>query len=778
MIPAFLNSALLWFLPLAALPILLHLLTLHRLRTVELSTFRFLFDSYVQQRRRMRFLEALLAALRTLFLLFLVFVVCRPVVKHWDALFGGGSGREVVMLVDCSASMNARTAGTAAIDQAKSVAQKVAADLRGDDRLTLVRVTSQPQEVFSRFSSDAEAIQEHIGNLRASPSRANFFAALNQVFGPQSPARAKPLVYIFSDGQTGGWREVRDQPVDRLLPEGTEVRVIHVGSSEPLANRAVVGAPPRERRVIAGLPVLLHPRVVNFSATETLEVPVSVIVDEKEVARTTFTLKPGENRTRELIYVPRQPGVVRGRFEIPTDQFPDDDTFLFTLDVAPQVKVLIVNGHPAADPFENETLYLRTALSSTVTDDAVSTEVAELLPKEEFLRSLDVQEVSEGQLNPETLRDARVVILANCGGLNQQHFEWLRTYVAKGGGLLILPGDKVDPNVYNTQFFAVPGPQKERLTAASMGPAEGDAEKAATFERLAKVDFAHPVLTVFEDAEARYLSTAHFYRWFPLTIDTTSGNGASGNAWTLAEFSTGTPALVESHFGDGMVLLAAFPATPRWTNLPLKPEFVPLVLRLASHLEYRPDLETPSVVAADSQAEIGVSDEWAPAFAKVTDAAGVSQEIKLERSGSRLLGAFDGTNEKGFYAVSVMSGSSREPRGSGAFAVNLSPEESKFDLAGEDQFKEWLPGVELTMFDASAQAEQLHGAVGDEREIWRPLIALMFVIIIIEFLLATLGGGRTDAEEPQTVMQRILDASPGRWVGRMTGAGARNVEAS
>jgi hypothetical protein len=142
------------------------------------------------------------------------------------------------------------------------------------------------------------------------------------------------------------------------------------------------------------------------------------------------------------------------------------------------------------------------------------------------------------------------------------------------------------------------------------------------------------------------------------------------------------------------------------------------------------------------------------------------------------LGAFDGTNEKGYYTVSVMSGTSQEPRGSGAFAVNLSSEESKFDLADEEQFREWLPGVELTMFDASAQAEQLHGAVGDEREIWRPLIALMFVIIIIEFLLATLGGGRTDAEEPQTVMQRILDASPGRWVGRMTGGGARHVEAN
>ena len=85
----FLNFGLLpYFLPLAAIPIVLHLFTLHRLKTVEMSTFRFLFDSYVQQRRRMKFLEALIALLRTLFVLLLVISIARPVVKHWDTLFG------------------------------------------------------------------------------------------------------------------------------------------------------------------------------------------------------------------------------------------------------------------------------------------------------------------------------------------------------------------------------------------------------------------------------------------------------------------------------------------------------------------------------------------------------------------------------------------------------------------------------------------------------------------------------------------------------------------
>src|SRR6202030_2308965 len=85
----FLHPALLWLLPLAAIPVVLHLLTLHRLKTVELSTFRFLFDSYLQQRRRMQFLEALLAMLRTLFLLLVILMIVGPIFSAHNALFGG-----------------------------------------------------------------------------------------------------------------------------------------------------------------------------------------------------------------------------------------------------------------------------------------------------------------------------------------------------------------------------------------------------------------------------------------------------------------------------------------------------------------------------------------------------------------------------------------------------------------------------------------------------------------------------------------------------------------
>src|SRR5437763_15209568 len=101
----FLHWWMIWLVPLALLPVILHLLTLQRLRTVELPTFRFLFDTYVQQRRRMQFLEALLAMLRTLFLLLLILMMGRLVVQRWPGVFGGGAGsggRGAILLVGAS----------------------------------------------------------------------------------------------------------------------------------------------------------------------------------------------------------------------------------------------------------------------------------------------------------------------------------------------------------------------------------------------------------------------------------------------------------------------------------------------------------------------------------------------------------------------------------------------------------------------------------------------------------------------------------------------------
>ena len=745
---SFLHAALLPFAALAAVPILLHLLTLHRLRTIELPTFRFLFDSYIQQRRRMKFLEALLAALRAAFLLLLVLAFARPVAKNWSKLFPvGGGGRDIVMLVDGSASMNAAAGGRTALTQAKSVANSLVEGLSRDDRVTLIRVAARPEELTSRQSADPKALKGRIDALKAGPTRANFFAALAYVFDPAARRFVDPTVYVFTDGQAGGWREVRDQGSGTLVPKGSRLVLVDVGPREPLPNRAVVGDPPGRQRAIVGLPFTLRPRIVNDAKGVGGEATLSVILDEKEIARVPLALKPGETLAKRVVITPEEPGSHRGRFEISgrtPDAFPDDDSYLFTLQVDPPVPVVLVNGNPSDDPFENGALYVRTALSAGAEDPSKIPAAGEkpidaaAASLQALRKSLELREIREGELNPEAIRDAGVVILANCGGLNGQHFTWLREFVAGGGGLIILPGDRVNPDQYDRELFTVPGPQGDRVTAAKLTAPKGELEKPETFERLAAIDFAHPALGVFDDPDGRYLRTAHVARRFPIELP---AKGA--NAWPLARFTDGSPAMVESRFGDGTVIVWAFPADAKWTNLPMKPEFVPLILRLTAYVKHRAEFEAPSVVPPEGTAEIAVAASWAPATGKVTDAQGKASALQFTRSNSRLVGPFEGSGERGYYNVEVKgTGGDTAKSAAGAFAVNLDPSESRFARIDPGALREALPGVELTVVDASAEARQAQGKIGEEREVWRPMVLGLFAIIGVEFLLATLGGQR------------------------------------
>jgi len=244
----------------------------------------------------------------------------------------------------------------------------------------------------------------------------------------------------------------------------------------------------------------------------------------------------------------------------------------------------------------------------------------------------------------------------------------------------------------------------------------------------------------------------------------------AGGDWAIAEFHDGKPALVESRLGDGIVLLAAFPANIKWTNLPVKPEFVPLILRMVAHVDHRADVDIPSVMAADAPAEILVSQTWSPVRAEITFKNEKTSSIQFERSGSRLAAAYENTSKIGYYKVEMTGGSERDPRrATTSFAVNLAAEESRFETIREDEIRRRLPATNILMIDASDQAS---GLFNPKWEIWKPLIYFICLVIGIEFLLATLGGQQANDIEPKTVAQRVREWSPGFWAGKMTGAEA------
>jgi hypothetical protein len=135
------------------------------------------------------------------------------------------------------------------------------------------------------------------------------------------------------------------------------------------------------------------------------------------------------------------------------------------------------------------------------------------------------------------------------------------------------------------------------------------------------------------------------------------------------------------------------------------------------------------------------------------------------------VGAFEKTTTQGYYGVEIKEDKPGQPKAATAgFAVNLAPDESLFTQPSEEDIRGWLPGAELTFVDASGEAQQEFGSIGQGHEIWRTLIGITFLVIAVEFFLATLSGKRSEFGGDGSPGSHQGRSQPGAWIGRMTGA--------
>ena len=107
----FLEPALLFALPLAALPVVIHLIHLYRRRQVKWAAMMFLLMAQRMNKGLSRLRQVLILAFRVLAVAAIIFVITRPLAGGWLGLTGGAPDT-VMILLDRSASMEQQNTTT------------------------------------------------------------------------------------------------------------------------------------------------------------------------------------------------------------------------------------------------------------------------------------------------------------------------------------------------------------------------------------------------------------------------------------------------------------------------------------------------------------------------------------------------------------------------------------------------------------------------------------------------------------------------------------------
>ncbi len=618
-----------------AVPIFVHLIQRERRNVIEFPSLMFVQRIPYQSTERRRIHNWWLLMLRLAALLAVVAAFARPFFGMDPVAAAQTGDREVVILLDRSASMGYGDRWT----RAQAEARRIVDSLSGGDRATLVLFDDDPEETV-RATPDHGTLRAAIDNAEVSSGATRFAPALRLAqsrLGMSSSARKD--AFLITDFQRGGWARQEDIQ----LPEGATITPVPV--VDETIESVAVSSVAMEREPFSGAErITLTAGLANRGATAVRGLNVALEIDGRVVEQRTVDLEPAASAAVAFDPVTVAEANVQGVIRAGTDALPQDNSFFFVLSPTRPVSVLVLQGENTP---EAAGLYLRTALELGLDP------------------SFQAETVISSRMTPAVL-EGRSLVVVNDAALSDSAAGMLAGFVERGGGLLIVLGER-----------SPAGNDWPLLPGALSAPVERMQLRGAT---LGYLDYSHPVFDEFKDPRNGSFSGMRFLKYRGLAP-------AEGDR-VLARFDDGGAALVERRVGSGRVIALASTLDGTWNDVPRHAMYLPLVHELASYLA---QYEMP----ASWQTVGRMFDVSSPVGALVRDgqlgasgAAGGVRGVVVSPSGQQVTLGSGGAEsielaEQGFYSVRLAGSGDRRPY---AVAVNLAVEESDLTSIAPETF--------------------------------------------------------------------------------------------
>jgi len=571
----FLNPWFLAGLAAVAVPVLIHILQRDRIRRIKFPATRFLLGASKRITRTQQLRELLLLLLRGTVIALLAIALTRPFFMKdgADSAAAGLGARATVLVVDTSASMLIGSR----MEEARTQAQAALSGLRaGLDRAGVLTFDNGVEQV-APLTPEIKPASDAVATLTAGSGSGDLAAAIkkaDEMLQADDVRHCAREIIVVSDLQRSGWAQFHG---DWKLSPGVEIKVKPV-TLKQIENVAITQVAIPKSTVISDRPDTLSLQIANFSPKERPAMKVTLTLGGKKIEEKSLNLGPNKIEVVRFVYKFEQPGDLAGSLVVSAeDEFADDNTWYFNVRVLPLVQVLLVNGGSAKEAARDDGRFTKGALS---------------VPGSPF----QVREIQPAAMTAKDLENTQAVILANVGSLPSAAMPALKSFIESGGGLMIFPGDKVEPEEFNKAFAGI-APCRLKQVAMKEEKSEG--------WTIGEIDFQHPIFTHFSAPQSGDFSSAKFSKYMVVTDSQASK--------VVARYIDGRPALLEQSLGSGYVLLFTSSAGMKWNDLCLNGGvFVPFIHEsmkyLAVHSEGLTNAQVGDPLGFSSAVEITTPD--------------------------------------------------------------------------------------------------------------------------------------------------------------------------
>lgn len=727
----------------AAVPAVIHLRRSRRMERIVFSTNRFFDEAFIRASRQAKLHDRLMMLLRMLLLMLLALALAQPLLRLPQLTGLAGTGRVVAIVIDDSASMNRTTDVGSSFELAKAAAITIIDELSASngDQATIILAgwsqertadnsqassetsstqpsTQNSRVLFTTPSSDFAAIRKAILDLKPTDLGTDLSGAVTIADKTITPLAGSAWhktreIYVLSDLQSTaftGPNSLTPGPgtglyLVSLAPSPKDVQANHTNN---LAIDALQYDAPHP---MIGVPFTFRALVVNHSQSPKLA-RLNLIVDDQIAAYKTITLQPARSQIVRLEYRFTQPGWHAGRVQIlpqdvtmtqAVDALPADNHRHFALNVLPGLKILAINGSPSAVATQDELFFLRLALTSHDSDTASN-------------QRIELTQIAPDQLTESLLQDHGVVILANVASLTPDALDALEKHIDQGAGLLITLGNQTLPATYNPWSSAARNHQG--LLPAVLG------NSVQQDVSIQKISPDHAVTAGFFTQRYGDLSNAQYKQFIELT--------PLPHANVLLSTANENPLLLERPYGRGNVMLYASTIDRDWNNQPLQPAFVPLMLRIASHLA-QGGLQRSGFFSTGQS--ILLPDTFTPGNMTAVELPDhvMSYLNHAPSTGSDAATRFEDTQQAGVYSVFTRE---NQPA-SLMFATNIPPEESIVLPVTKDDMTPFVAAnVPWVFIESPGQMDQATRLARQGTSLWQQFLLIVLLIAVCEPWLA------------------------------------------
>ncbi|MCB1228954.1 MAG: BatA domain-containing protein [Verrucomicrobiae bacterium] len=708
-----------------AIPILLHLRRRPPKDHQTFSSLMFLEKSPERLTRRTRVERWLLLALRCLALILLAIMFGRPFLRSAQMPGEDQEGRRLVVMIDGSASMRRSDLW----ERAMGEAEEVLADTGVNDEVALVWFDDRFEVVrsfegFENVTGSARVValndwakegEETLPGWRSTHLGAALTGAADLMADANTQHEMEEQeIVVISDFQEGAERD----SLNRFAwPEVVKVRPIVITPKTDAGNLALhlVAASEDEQEMEreenrTGLrPPRRRVRITNGRESETEQFSLTWLGEEKN--RIEGFLPAGASRV--MAVPPRAEETRDGILEIQGDG-QDFDNRVYVARAQPRpVRLLYVGAEASAEDVGSPLFYLSRAMHRTPAIDPSVTGITfeEIAVHPEVLSEIEVAVVRLNDQTPEVLPEA------------------LKKFAASGKLVLAIITEGTEAKTLK---------KLTGIESLELGEAKVD-----DYAMLAEIDFDHPVLAPFAQAQIRDFTKIHTWRHRSLSFPESEENGAR----VLARFDDGSPAWMEWPEGDrgGKLFLFLSGWEPRESQLALSSKFVPLVYGLLGQAGFSAVAEPTRYVG-----------DGIPLPGNETEIRVVPPEPGEAVSAGKGETEFVATERPGFYRVESVDALGRSQ--SRVYAINLPPDESRLEpvdpVVALGEF-----GVPVVTASRNTSADagealltesQRRRVEAEEKErnqkLWKWLLVAVLAILVVETWLA--GRRRISSSAP------------------------------